>query len=105
MQLHDADRQWIKQELRTRLGGEAEVRKVVIFGSFLSSPSPHDLDVAVFQESDQSYLPLALKYRKLTRAIARLIPMDVFPLRSSEITDPGGSFVQEILRGEVVYER
>jgi len=102
MMLTVQDKQQIKQELVARLKDEPEVRKLVVFGSFASSPNPQDLDVAVFQDSDQAYLPLALKYRRLTRAIARRIPLDILPFRAGV---PGGWFLQEVLRGEVVYER
>ena len=74
----------------------------VVFGSFLYSDNPHDLDVAVFQDSTESYLPLALKYRQKTRSIARRIPLDILPLKSWALDDP---FLAEVARGKVVYER
>jgi predicted nucleotidyltransferase len=92
----------IKRDLAACLGREKEVRKVVIFGSFLTSATPNDLDVAVFQDSDESYLPLAMKYRRLLRPIADQIPIDVIPVRSSGAC---GQFLTEIQKGEVVYER
>jgi predicted nucleotidyltransferase len=99
----DQDKQRIKREVSDRLKGEREVRRVVVFGSFLTSRQPHDLDVAVFQDSNEKYLPLALKYRKLLRPVSDQIALDVIPLRTAA---PGGWFVDsEILRGEVVYER
>ncbi len=102
MVLSVQDKERIKQELVERLKGEPEVRRIVVFGSFATSPDPHDLDVAVFQDSDQMYLPLAMKYRRLTRPIARRIPMDILPIRK----DGGsGCFMDEISRGEVIYER
>ncbi len=45
-------------EFLRRRGIEKEVRKVVIFGSFLTRATPNDLDVAIFQDSDETYLPL-----------------------------------------------
>ena len=74
---------------------------MVVFGSFLTTEEPHDLDAAVFQDSDESYLPLAMKYRLLVRPIAQRIPVDIVPIR------PGatGAFLKEIEEGEVVYER
>ena len=92
----------IKQQLAACLSGEAEVRRIVVFGSFVTDPDPHDLDVAVFQDSDEGYLPLALKYRRATRAIARHIPLDIFPVRA---TGASGAFLSEIAKGEVIYER
>lgn len=99
------DKAAIKQEIVRRLSGEPEVQKVVIFGSFPWSPDPHDLDVAVFQDSDQKYLPLAMKYRRLLRPVADRIALDVLPLRAF-FPEGGGWFVRdEVMRGEVVYER
>jgi len=97
-----ADKDKIKRELVELLKAEPEVRKVIIFGSFPTSPEPHDLDVAVFQDTDETYLPLALKYRRLLRSVARQISLDVIPVR---LAAAGGLFLQEILKGEVVYER
>src|SRR5437773_150985 len=103
MTLSESDKEWIRRELADRLGREAEVRKVVIFGSFLSNPEPHDLDVAVFQDSDESYLPLALKYRKILRPLAQRLALDVLPFRAN---GPNGWFVRnEVLSGETIYER
>ena len=62
----------------------------------------HDLDVAVFQDSTEPYLPLALKYRQKTRSIAQRIPLDILPLKSSTSDNP---FLAEVAKGEVVYER
>ena len=92
----------IKQQLAACLSREREVRRVVVFGSFLTDPDPHDLDVAVFQDSDEAYLPLALRYRRATRSIARSIPLDIFPVRASGASGP---FLAEIAKGEVIYER
>ena len=92
----------IKRDLAACLSRETEVRKVVVFGSFLTSVTPNDLDVAVFQDSDEPYLPLAMKYRRLLRPIADLIPLDVIPVRPSGAC---GEFLAEIEKGEVVYER
>jgi len=92
----------IKRQLAACLSGEREVRRIVIFGSFVTDPAPNDLDVAVFQDSDEDYLPLALKYRRATRAIARRIPLDIFPVRA---TGAHGPFLDEIAKGEVIYER
>ena len=95
-------KQSLKQQLVSLLETEREVRRIVIFGSFLSSHDPHDIDVAVFQDSDEKYLPLAMKYRRKTRAIARMIPLDILPLKAGA---QGGVFMDEIEQGEVIYER
>ncbi len=95
-------KQLLMQQLVSSLKIEREVCRIVVFGSFVNSDDPHDMDVAVFQDSDEKYLPLAMKYRRKTRDIARIIPMDILPLKvgvQSEI------FMDEIERGEVIYER
>jgi uncharacterized protein len=92
----------LKRQLISCLEGEKEVRKIVVFGSFLKSSDPHDLDVAVFQDSSEKYLPLAMKYRKKTRTIARVIPLDIIPLRADA---RGEVFMDEIIQGEIIYER
>ena len=92
----------IKQDLAACLRREKEVLKVIVFGSFLTSTTPNDLDVAIFQDSDEAYLPLAMKYRRLLRSIADRIPVDVIPVRASAAY---GLFLSEIEKGEVVYER
>ncbi len=92
----------LKKELVSCLVSDEKIRKIVIFGSFIRSKDPQDLDVAVFQESDESYLPLALKYRQKTRPIARKIALDIFPVRSNA---KDHSLLREINQGEVLYER
>ena len=39
------------------------------------------MDVAVFQDSSETYLPLAIKYRSKLRSVSGLIPLDVLPIR------------------------
>jgi len=95
-------KQLLMQQLVSSLKIEREVCRIVVFGSFVNSDNPHDMDVAVFQDSDEKYLPLAMRYRKKTREIARLIPMDILPLKAGV---EGETFLDEIERGEVVYER
>ena len=98
----EQQKQSLKQQLINLLRTEKEVCRIVIFGSFLNSNDPHDIDVAVFQDSDEKYLPLALRYREKTRAIARMIPLDIFPLKAGA---QDGIFMDEIEQGEVIYER
>jgi len=92
----------LKKELVSCLSEDREVQRIVIFGSFLNSSSPEDLDVAVFQNSSESYLSLAVKYRMQTRSVSRRIPLDIVPLREGNFDDP---FLKEVERGETVYER
>lgn len=98
----EKQKQSLKQQLASLLGAEREVCRIVIFGSFLNSHDPHDIDVAVFQDTDEKYLPLAMKYRRKTRDIARMIPLDILPLKAGA---EGGVFMDEIEQGEVIYER
>ncbi len=92
----------LKQDLISCLKDDNEIRKIVIFGSFISDMEPEDMDVAIFQDSNQSYLPLALKYRKQTRPVSRRIPLDIIPIRNTASSDV---FLKEIGQGETIYER
>ena len=98
----EQQKQLLQQRLVNSLKTEKEVCRIVIFGSFVDSDNPHDLDVAVFQDSDEKYLPLAMKYRRKTRDIARRIPLDIIPLKAGV---QGEIFMDEIEHGEVIYER
>jgi len=91
----------LMDEVARCLGQAPEIRRIVIFGSFLHSDSPNDMDVAVFQDTDDPYLPLALKYRRMAQPVANTIPLDIVPVR------PGasGPMMDEIGKGEVIYER
>ena len=102
MILTEKQKDELKKELVLCLKSDEEIRKIVVFGSFISSRDPLDLDVAVFQESDEAYLPLAMKYRRKTRAIAKKIPLDIFPVKSNA---KNHTFLSEIEQGEVLYER
>ena len=102
MILTEKQKDELKKELVLCLKSDEEIRKIVVFGSFISSGDPLDLDVAVFQESDEAYLPLAMKYRRKTRAIAKKIPLDIFPVKSNA---KNHTFLSEIEQGEVLYER
>jgi predicted nucleotidyltransferase len=92
----------IKRLLIELLAGQNEVRKIVIFGSFLKAPEPHDIDVAVFQDSTENYLTLAMKYRRMTRDISQIIPLDIIPIKAGA---EEAVFLSEINEGEVIYER
>ena len=98
----EQEKQLLKQQLVSSLETEREVCRIVVFGSFVNSDNPHDMDVAVFQDSNEKYLPLAMKYRRKTRDIARIIPMDILPLKAGV---QGEIFMDEIELGEVIYER
>ena len=102
MKLDRQQKEQFKQGVVQCLKDEPEVQRIVVFGSFLTSDDPHDMDVAVFQTSHEPYLPLALKYRKRVRPVAKQIPVDVIPVRPNP--EPG-SFLAEVEQGEVIYER
>ena len=92
----------IKQELRKLLEGQKEIERIMVFGSFLSSEDPQDLDVAIFQNSNLDYLTLAMKYRMLTRQLSEKLPLDIIPIRKNA---SGSAFLAEIEAGELIYER
>lgn len=60
------------------------------------------MDVAIFQDSRESYLPLAMKYRRQTRPVAQRIPLDIIPIKADADHSP---FLNEIEAGETIYER
>ncbi len=99
--MNKKEKLYIKEKLKETLSKEKEVSRVIIFGSFLNSKTPRDIDVAVFQNSKEKYLNLSLKYRKLTRDIAKIIPLDIIPIKENSF----GTFLNEINLGEVIYER
>ena len=92
----------VKRTLVNCLKGEPEIQRIVIFGSFLHSNAPNDLDVAIFQTSSEKYLPLAMKYRRMTEPLTQYIAVDVIPLRPNP---PAMAFLEDIQQGEVVYEK
>ncbi|MBX2818692.1 MAG: nucleotidyltransferase domain-containing protein [Rhodothermaceae bacterium] len=92
----------LKDKIIDCLKAEEEIERIVFFGSFMVADEPHDIDVAIFQDSNHSYLDLAMKYRKLTREVSKEIPLDIIPLKSDT---PDFAFLTEIEKGVVVYER
>jgi predicted nucleotidyltransferase len=96
------EKQELKQQLVASLQEEKNIRKVVVFGSFLYSDNPQDMDVAVFQDSSEGYVKLAMKYRKMTRAVSKKLPIDIFPIRPNA---DNALILAEIANGEIVYEK
>jgi predicted nucleotidyltransferase len=92
----------LKKELVERLHLAPEITKIIIFGSFLVDAAPNDIDVAIVQNSDLPYLTLAMKYRKLTRSVARQLPLDIIPLKAGAMDC---AILDAIAQGEVIYER
>jgi len=102
MVLSESEKNELKQQIVNSLLSSNEIQKIIVFGSFLNSKNPNDIDIAVFQNSSEDYLTLALRYRKLIRVISKKIPVDVIPIKS----DLGSnSFIDEIEKGEVIYAR
>ena len=100
--MNEKDKTFIKNRIVEFLKDEREVKRIVIFGSFLTSTNPHDIDIAVFQTSDQAYIPLALKYRKRMRPLSRKIAMDIIPIKENA---KQSQFLLEVNSGEMIYER
>ena len=101
MKLSTEEKQALRQQVVACLADDPHVRRIVVFGSFLTSNDPRDMDVAVFQDSDAPYLPLALEYRRRLRPVARRIPVDVIPVRPAPAAGP---LLTDIEAGEVIYE-
>ena len=101
MNFSTTQKESIKKQLREKLSREQEIQKIVLFGSFIHSNNPNDIDIAIFQNSNEKYLPLSMKYRKLVRDISKILPIDIIPLKFNA----KGSFLNEIEIGETIYER
>jgi uncharacterized protein len=97
------DKLQIRQQLQSAFVDDSKVEKIIVFGSFVTSDTPHDLDLAVFCHSSDDYLTLALALRKKLRNISSIIPIDLVPIAMPY--DPSAAFMQEINKGEVVYEK
>ncbi len=102
MRYTEKQKEALKKELVDSLCTDRFVKKIVVFGSFVQFSDPHDMDVAVFQESNETYLKLAMEYRKKTRSVADKIPIDIFPIKSGV---ENHSFLSEIAAGEIIYEK
>ncbi len=79
----------------------SEIDKIILFGSFIKSNTPNDIDIAIFQNSKDNYLTLSMKYRKALRNISKKIPLDVIPIEIGKT----GMFLEEIEKGKVIYEK
>ena len=92
----------VKNNIVNSLKEQKEIERIIIFGSFNKSDSPNDIDIAIVQNSNENYLTLALRYRKLIRNISKEIAIDIFPI--SEINN-NSFFINEVASGEVIYAR
>ena len=92
----------VKNKIVNSLKEQKEIERIIIFGSFNNSDSPNDIDIAVVQNSNENYLTLALKYRKLIRNISKEIAIDIFPISEK---NENSFFINEVASGEVIYAR
>lgn len=57
MLLTAKEKEALKRELAESLAGEPEIRKIAVFGSFVRDGDDNGLDVAIFHDSTEGYLP------------------------------------------------
>jgi len=53
------------------------------------------------QNSNDNFLTLSLKYKKVLRELSKMIPLDIVPIKENS----KGVFLEEINKDQVVYER
>ncbi len=87
--------------IKEKLSQFSEVNQIVLFGSFIKSNNPNDIDIAIIQKSNDNFLTLSLKYRKVLRSLSKIIPLDIIPIKQNS----NGTFLKEINKGQIVYER
>ena len=92
----------VKNKIIESFKEQKEVEKIIVFGSFNKTDSPNDIDIAIVQNSNENYLTLALRYRKLIRNISREIAVDIFPISKK---NDNSFFTNEVSSGEVIYAR
>ena len=102
MMLSESEKKELKSKIANSLLPSSEIEKIIVFGSFLDAQSPNDIDIAIFQNSSDNYLTLALRYRKMIREISKKIPVDVIPIESGA---KNNFLINEIEKGEVIYAR
>ena len=83
--------------IQEKLSQFKEVNKVILFGSFVKSNNPND--IVIVQNSNDNFLTLSLKYRKVLRDLSKIIPLDIVPIKANT----NGVFLEEINKGQVVY--
>lgn len=96
------EKEYLQNEIVRLLSKDKEIQKIILFGSFLNSEDPGDIDIAIVQNSNENYLTLAMKYRKQMRDISKQLPLDVIPVKAQTGTGP---FSQMIRSGKVIYEK
>jgi len=101
MDITNENKQTFINTIKNKLSQFQEVNKIILFGSFVNSNTPNDIDIAIVQTSNENYLSLSLKYKKVLRELSKIIPLDIIPLQNGA----SGVFMQEINKGNIVYER
>jgi len=101
MILQDSKKQSLINTIKDKLSQFSEVNKIILFGSFINSNNPNDIDIAIIQNSNDNFLTLSLKYRKVLRELSKMIPIDIIPIKQNS----KGAFLEEIEKGQIVYER
>ena len=105
MYLSNSKKEKIKEEIISKMKNDSHVQKIVLFGSFIDSNNPNDIDIAIFENSKKNYISLALEYRKRLRNIKKILPIDIIPLKKP-ISDNNENFLlDEISKGEIIYEK
>ena len=67
----------LKKAVVRKLSKNTHIKRIIIFGSFITSSKPNDMDIAIFDDRNEDYLSLAMKYRKKLRDIASIIPLSL----------------------------
>jgi predicted nucleotidyltransferase len=101
MSLTDANKINFIDTIKEKLSQFSEINKIILFGSFVNSNNPNDIDIAIIQNSKDNFLTLSLKYRKVLRDLSKTIPLDIIPIKENT----NGVFMDEINKGQIVYER
>lgn len=101
MVLSDSKKQNFIKIIKEKLSQYKEINKIILFGSFIKSNNPNDIDIAIIQNSNENFLTLSLKYRKILRELSKQIPLDIVPVKQNA----KGVFLDDINKGQVIYER
>jgi len=101
MKLSKDSKNLYETTIKTSLSKFDEIDSIILFGSFIDSDEPNDIDIAIIQHSEENYLNLSLKYRKMLRELSKQIPLDIVPIKK----DTKGIFLDEINKGKIIYER
>jgi len=101
MSLTNTTKQSFINTIKDKLSQFNEVNKVILFGSFIHSNNPNDIDIAIVQNSNDNFITLSLKYRKVLRELSKIIALDIVPIKANT----NGIFMNEINKGKIVYER